>query len=513
MPIQEYVIHPGQPDRTVNITDAHTNAHVPNGPTRADDGRCAILFAVRLDDVWLRYGGRQPWVLRQVTLSLPPATLATLHGRNGAGKSTLLAAAAGLMRPGRGRIHDRPRRIGWVPERFPTGQPFTVRDYLARMGQVRGLRPAAATAAVDRWAQRLYLTDFLPTRLGEVSKGTAQKVGLAQALLVSPDLLVLDEPWEGLDAQTRDLVPAIVAEVVAEGGSVLVSDHLGEVGRLPGSQRWHVADGQVHVEATVRSGRWVVEVALADEDPHGHDKRPAGGRPRDHRTATRMSALIRMRLAAYVRAQYVLAPSLAGLGLLAILYGGGQARADEAYGVSALVLFPVLAWQVKILLDAEPDSQRRLARVSVGSAGREVAAGLIAAAVTAGPTVLAALALPWLFGSIAWGGTAPTTALAVGLWTHVVAVVGALGLGAWASRAIARRIGPAVSILVGGSVLTVVLGLGVSPAQWLVPPMMAVARFGASAGSSATALWISAWALAWSAVTLSGYWLLRRSRA
>jgi ABC-type multidrug transport system ATPase subunit len=206
-------------------------------------------------------------VLRQVTVSLPPASVATLHGRNGAGKSTLLAAAAGLMRPGRGRIHDRPRRIGWVPERFPTGQPFTVRDYLIRMGRVRGLRAVAAGVAVDRWAQRLHLVDFLGTRLAEVSKGTAQKVGLAQALLVPPDLLVLDEPWEGLDAQTRDLVPAIVADVVAAGGSVLVSDHLGEVGRLPGSQRWHVADGQVHVEATVRSGRWVVEVALAADDP------------------------------------------------------------------------------------------------------------------------------------------------------------------------------------------------------------------------------------------------------
>jgi ABC-2 type transport system ATP-binding protein len=222
---------------------------------------------VRFSNVWLRHGRRQPWVLTDVSLTLDPGTVATVVGRNGAGKSTLLAAAAGLLRPARGSIHDRPRRVGLVPERFPTGQPFLVGDYLTAMGRVRGLTPGAARAAVDAWAQRLHLTSYLRTRLGEVSKGTAQKVGLAQALLVPPDLLVLDEPWEGLDDQTRGLVPAIVAEVVAGGGCVLVSDHLGEVDRLAGAHRWHVADSRIMVEPEVRTGRWLVEVALTDEDP------------------------------------------------------------------------------------------------------------------------------------------------------------------------------------------------------------------------------------------------------
>jgi hypothetical protein len=226
-----------------------------------------------------------------------------------------------------------------------------------------------------------------------------------------------------------------------------------------------------------------------------------------------MTALIRMRLAAYVRAQYVLAPSLAGLGVLAVLYGGGVARAEEAYGVSALVLFPVLAWQVKILLDAEPDGQRRLARTATGSAGREIAAGLLAAAFTAVPTVLAAMVLPWLFGGVAATGASLGRALAVGLWAHAVSLLCALGLGAWSSRAVTRRIGPAVSILAGGSILTVVLGLTASPAPWLAPPLMAMARFGATTLDLATAGVISGWALAWSAVTVAGYWALRRARA
>ncbi|MER6590998.1 ATP-binding cassette domain-containing protein [Micromonospora purpureochromogenes] len=64
-------------------------------------------------------------------------------------------------------------------------------------------------------------------KLPELSKGTAQKVGLAQAMLRRPGLLVLDEPWEGLDSAARELVPALVDEVLAAGGSVLVSDHRG----------------------------------------------------------------------------------------------------------------------------------------------------------------------------------------------------------------------------------------------------------------------------------------------
>jgi hypothetical protein len=226
-----------------------------------------------------------------------------------------------------------------------------------------------------------------------------------------------------------------------------------------------------------------------------------------------MTALIRMRLAAYVKAQFVLAPSLAGLAVLAILYGGGVARPEEAYGVSALVLFPVLAWQVKILLDAEPDGQRRLSRTAVGSPSREIAAGLVAAALTAVPTVLAALGLPWLFGGVAATGASLGTALAVGLWAHAVSLVCALGLGAWSSRAITGRVGVAVSILAGGSVLFLVLGLTSSPAPWLAPPLMAMARFGATALDLATAGLITGWGIAWSATTIAGYWALRRTRA
>jgi ABC-type multidrug transport system ATPase subunit len=210
---------------------------------------------------WLRYGRRRAWVLEDVNLDLQAGTVAVVAGRNGAGKTTLLSAAAGLLRPDQGAIVDRPALVGWVPERFPANQPFTVRAYLNQMGRVRGLGPQSAARTVIDWAQRLHLEPFLDTRLAEVSKGTAQKVGLAQALLVVPELLVLDEPWEGLDGATRLAIPTIVAEVIAAGGSVLVSDHLGEVDAFPGARRWTVSGGHVR-ETTTEAPRVIIEIGV-----------------------------------------------------------------------------------------------------------------------------------------------------------------------------------------------------------------------------------------------------------
>jgi ABC-2 type transport system ATP-binding protein len=197
---------------------------------------------VRFDQVWFRYARRAGWALQAVDAAVRPGETVVVLGRNGAGKSTLLQLAAGVLRPVRGGVHDRPRVVGWVPERFPAEQPFTTEQYLTRMAALRGLRDGAR---VDHWVERLMLREHRHTRLADLSKGTAQKVGLAQALLVTPGLLVLDEPWEGLDSVARTLIPQIVGEVTAAGGAVLVSDHRGEMAGLPGALRWTVTDGRV----------------------------------------------------------------------------------------------------------------------------------------------------------------------------------------------------------------------------------------------------------------------------
>jgi ABC-2 type transport system ATP-binding protein len=211
---------------------------------------------VRFDGVWFRYARRAEWTLSAVDATVEPGATVVVMGRNGAGKSTLLQLAVGVLNPARGRVTDRPAVVGWVPERFPADQPFTAADYLHRMAAIRG------GSGVDEWFERLRFTEHRNTRLADLSKGTAQKVGLVQALLVPPGLLVLDEPWEGLDAVARELIPEIVAEVTAAGGAVLVSDHRGEIARLPQAVRWTVAECRVQAgEPGEEDDEVVIEVA------------------------------------------------------------------------------------------------------------------------------------------------------------------------------------------------------------------------------------------------------------
>jgi ABC-2 type transport system ATP-binding protein len=217
------------------------------------------MAGIALQNVSLRFGRRGTWVLNGVNGILPRGTVTAVTGRNGAGKTTLLRVLAGVLPASRGAVVGRPAVVGWVPERFPADQVWTVRQYLGAAGRVRGLPTGAA--AIAEWAERLYLTQFLDTRLAALSKGTAQKVGLVQALLVRPGLLVLDEPWEGLDAATRAELPALVRDVTAVGGVCVISDHRGEVAGLRPDAEWRIEDGRVTAVAG-SSEPQVIEVVV-----------------------------------------------------------------------------------------------------------------------------------------------------------------------------------------------------------------------------------------------------------
>lgn len=172
-----------------------------------------------------RYGPRGAWILREVTLGLPASTLVRVTGTNGTGKSTLLRLVAGIDAPGEGRITGRPPRTAYVPERFPALLPFTAVDYLVHLGRVQGLGRAAAKAGAVEWLERFGAGEHARTQLSELSKGTSQKVAVAQALVASPDLLVLDEAWTGLDAAARTELDRAIRERVAAGGTVVFVDH------------------------------------------------------------------------------------------------------------------------------------------------------------------------------------------------------------------------------------------------------------------------------------------------
>ncbi|MFE7335984.1 ABC transporter ATP-binding protein [Streptomyces griseus] len=209
---------------------------------------------MNLRGVGHRYGLRGAWVLRGVDLALPARALVRVEGANGVGKSTLLRLLAGIDAPAEGRITGRPARTAYVPERFPAALPLTATGYLVHLGRIHGLRAAEAKRRAGEWLTRFGAAEHARTPLAELSKGTSQKVAVAQALLAAPDLLVLDEAWTGLDTAARAELDRAVAERVAAGATVVFVDH--DPRRLAGAAdlTLRTADGGVRTAPARAAG-------------------------------------------------------------------------------------------------------------------------------------------------------------------------------------------------------------------------------------------------------------------
>lgn len=226
----------------------------------------------------------------------------------------------------------------------------------------------------------------------------------------------------------------------------------------------------------------------------------------------RVGALARVRIIAYTRTQLVIGPLLATLALLAIAHANGPTPFNEDYGFGALLLLPIFAWQAKLALDTDPDPQRQLAILAVGSRMREIVAGMLAAGGTAIPTIGLGLATPWLTRSIEVTGSIPA-ALLFGLWTHLLAAAVGIVIGALSSRAVARSVGWAVLTLVSLTLAVLLFGLDAfGILGWLVPRLGSTVEIGGS-GDIAAGLVVSIHALSWVALLLTGYGWLRRARA
>src|SRR5690242_5245515 len=193
---------------------------------------------LQLDHVSRRLSGRE--VLRDVSFSLQREDVLGLLGVNGAGKSTTLAIVAGVLQPHAGtvRIDDRVAnedlrtiraRIGWVPESVPLWPELTVSESLDACGRLRGLPASARKTAMERELSRLELGSVAHRLCGQLSLGQKRRVGLAQALLHDPDLLVLDEPGNGLDPVQTAQLRELIGKLKAGRGIILSSHELTEV--------------------------------------------------------------------------------------------------------------------------------------------------------------------------------------------------------------------------------------------------------------------------------------------
>jgi len=193
---------------------------------------------VRVEGVARAHAGRR--ALAGVDLELARGEVLALLGVNGAGKSTLLKLLAGVLKPDAGTIRiagedllGNPtaarRLIGYLPERAPLYRDLTVAEGLDFCLRLRGLRGAAARAARDRALARCGLAEVARRLSGVLSRGQQQRVGLAQAVVHAPALLLLDEPTAGLDPVQTAGFHTLVLELAADAAVVLSTHQLHDV--------------------------------------------------------------------------------------------------------------------------------------------------------------------------------------------------------------------------------------------------------------------------------------------
>jgi len=182
---------------------------------------------------WSRRRGTQ--ALKSVTLHVPEGVVFGLLGPNRAGKTTLVKLLLALGRPTTGSVNrfDRPAadistlaRVGYMHENQHFPRYLTARELLRFYAALTLMKPETIPYRVDELLQLVGLADRADEPISRFSKGMVQRLGLAQALLNDPDLLVLDEPTEGLDLVGRALLRQVIAGRRAKGKTVLLVSHV-----------------------------------------------------------------------------------------------------------------------------------------------------------------------------------------------------------------------------------------------------------------------------------------------
>lgn len=166
--------------------------------------------------------------LRSIDLTVPDGGILGILGPNGAGKTTLFKLIVGLLLPDQGRIipqGDYWPKIGYKAERLFFPERMTVNQYLRMMGRLSLIPAHQLEQRVTELMAFVGMQKQKDKRLGACSKGMKQRVGLAQALLGDPELLVLDEPTDGLDPVGQGEIQAVIKRLGEDGKTILISSH------------------------------------------------------------------------------------------------------------------------------------------------------------------------------------------------------------------------------------------------------------------------------------------------
>lgn len=188
-------------------------------------------MTLRVQDVTKKFGDFA--AVKDLNMTVEEGGMYGFLGANGAGKTTTFRMILGLLTPNHGTITWKGKpisyatspEVGYLPEERGLYPKMKVEDQLIFLGQLRGMKKAEAKAEVKKWLERFEVPQNLHKRVEELSKGNQQKIQVVAAVLHKPSLLILDEPFSGLDPVNVEMLKSAILDLKNEGATIVFSSH------------------------------------------------------------------------------------------------------------------------------------------------------------------------------------------------------------------------------------------------------------------------------------------------
>lgn len=228
---------------------------------------------LKVRGLWKSYG--ETLAVADLSLSIRAGEIHGLLGPNGAGKTTVVKCIVGLLRPDRGEIlvngiktttsESYKSLIGYLPEDPALPEYLTVEEFLGYIARIRSVKPQEAKPRISELMETFNLTRLKHEFIGSLSKGLRQRVAVASAFIHKPKILILDEPFLGLDPEGQLKVKSMVKQVVEDGGAALISTHMLDMAERFCDTVTIVYRGRKIIDGDVRSVKQVVDANSLEE--------------------------------------------------------------------------------------------------------------------------------------------------------------------------------------------------------------------------------------------------------
>ena len=203
---------------------------------------------IKAENLYFSYTGSTPYVLDGINLEIRDGEYVSVVGENGCGKTTLMRLILKFIKPTKGSIQSRAKRIGYVPQKNDfsnAGFPITVYE---AMNSYRRLLKLKDKGMIEEKLAQVGMSSFMGALMGTLSGGQSQKILIARALMGNPDLLVLDEPSSGVDINSQKEIYGFLSKMNKENGITVVSvEHNLDAAMSNSTLIYHLTGGQGHL--------------------------------------------------------------------------------------------------------------------------------------------------------------------------------------------------------------------------------------------------------------------------